>query len=452
MKQLLNIAVLGCLLVFASCNKFLDKKQDIKLVVPKSIEDAALLLNNYSIMNANYPILGEVGIDDYYVLKADWDAASLDHRNAYTWSDVPYMDDLEWQRPYRVVYYANQALEILRNVNPDADMNSYKRNLGAAHFYRGFVFQLLTEVYCPAYQESTASSEMGIPLRLSPGIDLKSTRASLTDTYKQIITDFQIAIYNLPVEETAQGRPSKSAAYAGIARAYLNMGDFKQAYIYADSCMQLRSRLMDYNSLSIEAAYPIPKFNVEVLFPAGSSGMGIMGNTSAIIADDLYQSYHPDDLRKLIFFEMKSGEENTAHFRGNYDQNAAPLFIGITTPEVYLIKAEAACRIGRTEEAKSVLNTLLRTRWDKTKVFNPIAENNTDRLLQIILKERRKELVFRGRRWADLKRLNLDPSFQKNLTRTLDGDSYTLPENDLRYAFRLSETVIRLGGFPQNKR
>jgi hypothetical protein len=230
------------------------------------------------------------------------------------------------------------------------------------------------------------------------------------------------------------------------------MGRFEEAYLYADSCLRLSAELLDYNSLNAAASLPIPKFNVEVLFSAMSANLGIMGATNALMVDELYHSYAADDLRKTIFFRANSNPANSFYFKGSYDQSSAQMFMGITTSEVYLIKSEAACRIGRTDDALTALNTLLEKRWNRNAVYPTITQRDPDILLRTVLDERRKELLFRGRRWADLKRLNLDPRFRKPLQRQLEDDTYTLPANDLKYAFRLSETLTRVAGIPQNKR
>ena len=67
------------------------------------------------------------------------------------------------------------------------------------------------------------------------------------------------------------------------------------------------------------------------------------------------------------------------------------------------------------------------------------------------LKERRKELLFRGLRWSDLKRYNRDGA-GISLERTVNGTTYTLPPNDLRYAIAIPEDIIKMTGMPQNPR
>lgn len=209
---------------------------------------------------------------------------------------------------------------------------------------------------------------------------------------------------------------------------------------------------MDYNTLKETDESPVKRYNTEVLVPVSSVSAGPMSGMNALIDADLYSSYGTNDLRKGIFFKPNPNQVGTYLFKGGYNENSFELFMGITTSEVYLVKAEAACRIGKVSEALSALNTLRQSRWNKNVVYLAVTESNKERLLSLVLEERRKELVFRGRRWADLKRLNLDNQFKKIITRQFDGEQYELPAGDLRYAFRLSETLVRVGGVQQNKR
>ncbi|WP_410528150.1 hypothetical protein [Sphingobacterium sp. IITKGP-BTPF85] len=61
-------------------------------------------------------------------------------------------------------------------------------------------------------------------------------------------------------------------------------------------------------------------------------------------------------------------------------------------------------------------------------------------------------MVFRGRRWSDLRRLNLDDRFKKTLKRSIDGQNYILEPNSLKYAHLIPDLVISESGIIQNKR
>ncbi|SEM08104.1 hypothetical protein SAMN05216436_101351 [bacterium A37T11] len=56
---------------------------------------------------------------------------------------------------------------------------------------------------------------------------------------------------------------------------------------------------------------------------------------------------------------------------------------------------------------------------------------------------------MRGLRWMDIKRLNKEGA-NITLTRNLNGQIYTLPPNDPRFALPIPEDVIDLSGMQQN--
>ena len=62
---------------------------------------------------------------------------------------------------------------------------------------------------------------------------------------------------------------------------------------------------------------------------------------------------------------------------------------------------------------------------------------NQNNLIKEILNERARELAFEGHRWFDLRRTTR-PSIQK----VIDGQSYTLEENDARYTLRIPQAAI----------
>jgi len=105
-------------------------------------------------------------------------------------------------------------------------------------------------------------------------------------------------------------------------------------------------------------------------------------------------------------------------------------------------------RTGYLVEAQADLNTLLATRY-KAGTFRPYQLTVTADVLDLILKERRKELIFRGLRWMDIKRLNLEGA---NIVqrRFLDGKEYRLEPNANRYALPLPDDIIRVTGMEQN--
>lgn len=163
----------------------------------------------------------------------------------------------------------------------------------------------------------------------------------------------------------------------------------------------------------------------------------------------LYLSYAPNDLRVNMYFTPNAYGEG---FKGSYDGDPGNgPFTGIATDEVLLIHAECLARLGKTADAMNDLNHLLLNRF-LAGTFVPLTAANSNDALKLILQERRKELVMRGARWADLRRLGLDPEWAVTPQRIIAGKSYSLPPKSSLYTFLLPKQVIELSGMQQNVR
>jgi hypothetical protein len=452
-KSAISILFLSLLLVAMNgCKKFLSQKSDKKLFIPSSLAEFQSLLDNYSTMNTNYCSDGEVSADNYYLTEADYDALYYDYdKRMYVWTKdhlfAPGTDGNDWSNCYKAIYTTNSILDALTEIKRTPINESEWDNLkGQALFFRGSRFLDAAYTWTLAYS-SSASSDLGLPLRLTTDFNEPSKRSTLEQTYAQIIKDIKSSIPLLPLTPLTTFRPSKPAAYGLLARAYLSMNDYENAKIYADSCLQLSDQLIDYNTLSPSSDYPIKLFNNETLFYCYQSVAYPLIFSTPKIDSSLYDSYDSSDLRKVMFF-VDNGDE-THSFKGNYTGDYA-LSSGVATDEIYLIRAECFARKGNTEQALNDLNTLLITRW-KAGTFIPLTATDSKEALSIILKERRKELLMRGLRWMDIKRLNKE-GYNITLTRIIKDATYTLPPNDLRYALPIPEDVIEQSSMQQNLR
>jgi len=452
MKKYLIIVVVSTL--FLGCSDYLELKPDQKMVIPETLEDSELLLNDYPTMNSGFPIMGEVSADNYYLTTTSWQSVSLiDERNGYIWSDEMVTTATPWQTSYKAIYQSNQVLDVLENLKTKpTDLNHFSELKGAALFFRAFAFHQLLVNYAMNYAVSNASAMPGIPLRLKPEVDDVVKRASLTDSYAQVIADFKSAASLLPADGPLKARPYKGAAYGGLARTYLDMGMYEQAYLYADSALNVRADLLDYNSLNANASLPIARFNKEVLFHAITPSSYALAQGNAKIDSNLYRAYEQNDLRKKVFFKANTGANlGTYAFKGSYNNSASGMFVGLTTAEMYLIRAESSARLGKIAAALTDLNHLMKNRW-LAGLYTDFSTTNKDALIAKILAERRKELLFRGLRWSDLKRLNLDERYKIQLKRIIDGKEYLLEPNSLKYALLIPQDAIEEGKLEQNKR
>ena len=443
---------LALILVTVSCKKYLDAKPDAALSTPSSLNDLQGLLDYYNGMNTQYPGGTEILADNYYLTDANWSSVRrIDQRSYYIWQPEN-NNNIEWNQPYHNIYTCNLVLETLKEMSISKDdqvtANAIK---GSALFFRGAYYYALAQLFIKPFDEQTAAADKGLPLRLTTDFNIKSKRSSVEDTYLRILADFKEAATLLPVTTAIKSRPGKAAAYGFLARTYLAMSDYTNAYAYADSCLSLYNTLIDYNTLDSNTSIPFQRFNDEVIFQATSYAVQPIAPKICMIDTILYRSYDIDDLRRPVCF--KKNNNGTYAFKGDYDGTSnngnGHSFTGIVTDEQYLIMAECAARLGKTQNALDLLNALMSKRW-RAGNFVPYTSTNNDTLLTMILNERRKELLFRGTRWTDLRRLNKDPRFAVTLNRTINGTLYELKPGDARYTELFPKTVIDYSGMQQN--
>jgi hypothetical protein len=433
-------------LCFSSCKKYLDEKPDKKLSTPSTIEDLEAMLDNYSTLNTRYPSAGEISSDNYYLPDASWASIIERHRNYYLWQKY---DDIggDWSSPYNNIFYANIILETLDKIQShnQAEKDQLK---GSALFIRGFNHFSLSQLFAPPYDANTSTKDLGIPIRLHSDITLIPVRSTVSETYNSILSDLKNAVPLLPVNPVLKYHPSRPAAYALLARVYLTMGEYDKAGLYSDSCLQLYNILMDYNGINASATIPFKQFNDEVIYDARTGSPAALVSSKARVDTTLYSSYNTNDLRRTIYF--KSNSNGSKAFKGNYTGiSSASLFVGLATDEVYLIRAESFARQGNTAAAIDDLNTLMINRW-KAGTFTPFASNDATETLRVILKERRKELLYRTLRWSDLRRLNKESNFADTLYRYINGQEYQLLPGSQRYTFQIDRQAINISGLQQN--
>ncbi|SEN28976.1 SusD family protein [bacterium A37T11] len=464
MKLIKKITACICCLMAVlttSCQKYLDKKPYTALIIPKTLDDYTRLLDNYELMNSTSN-LGEISSDNFYLAnRSALEALVLVYqRSAYLFK--PDFEEssygiLDWSSAYQQVFIANVVLDGLNGVQRN-DINAFQWDFvkGWALFCRSYAFFNLAQLFAPVYDPSSAETDLGIPLRLSPNVDQSYGRATLKLTYTQLIKDFALSADLLPagLPSKLRGRPCKEAAYAALSRVYLAMRDYGYAGTYAEKSLALTDQLLNYNDLATQSTpFYIDYNNPETIC---QSALGINdpifyaagGSPNTLIDSTLYDSYLPDDLRKDFYYTPSyayPGKANNNLSYGGYDN-----FGGFAMDELYLIRSECLIRNNQVEEGIGLLNKLLITRF-RTGKYMPYQITDQSSALNTVLAERRKELAFRGLRWQDLRRLNKE-GFHITVSRQLDGTVYQLPPNSNLYTLPIPGEEIRLNHLVQNPR
>ncbi|WP_200978293.1 RagB/SusD family nutrient uptake outer membrane protein [Echinicola sp. 20G] len=447
LKPILTIMIISIVHLLSSCEEFLDEKPEKSIVVPESLADLQKLLDASRRDMNDGPALGLLAGDELVTTDNGFGSYSTVEQNTYIWNKSIFENyGFEWTVFYQQVFYANVVLDGLDELSRDDDPMEYDHVRGRALFYRANAFYNLLSLFSPAYVPGQNDGALGIPLRLSPDINLDAPRASLANSYEKVIEDLKESVTLLPQMPDYKSRPSQWAAHALLSRVYLSMGDYPNALNYAEAALSIEDDLLDFNDLDLEATYPFEQFNNEVIFHSEMVTHGFIRNSNTVVLPGIYGSYGEDDLRKQSFFRENSFGMD---FKGTYT-GTVTYFCGLATDELYLNKAECLARTGDFDSARETLDGLLVKRY-LSGTYEGIQTADTD-LLALILEERKKELLCRGTRWVDLRRLNREAESALTIERTVDGQSYRLEPGSKKYVFPIPPDEINVSGIIQNER
>lgn len=440
--------------VASGCKKFLDEKPTKNQVIPSKLKDAQALLDYSITVNQTDLMSGEVSADDYSVSDARFSALTEQMGRMYTWQKGNLYDPVinDWKRMYDMVYVANMALETLQGIGRSSENGlQWDQIRGQALYLRAHFYFQGSQVWCLGYDPVTADLQAGLPLRLNTNFNEVSVRSTVAQTYGSIVQDLIEAVRLLPAVAVSPTRPSRQAAHGMLARVYLAMGEFTKAGEQAGLCLSMAHQLLDFNTLVASAAFPIRQLSSEVIYQSRGVTLSAVNNTSAMISRELYNTYQSNDLRRTVFF--RANTDGSFGFKGSYE-GSSNYFTGLAADEVYLIGAECKARENKIAEAMELLRLLMVKRFR----IDPVTRQSTyvvpqisdqQQAIELVLLERRKELLMRALRWMDIKRLNVKGA-NIGITRTINGTVYQLEPGSSRFAMSIPDDVIEISGMAQN--
>ncbi len=444
-KIQLIIAVAALTASFASCDKFMDTVPKGK-VIPTTTDDFKSMIIDVTASSVAYPT-ANVCSDDVFNNNLD---GNTSNGRAYYWMEDFYKEnekDPAWNAPYEQMYKMNVVVENIMGAT-EGTLEEKEAILAEAKCWRAYYNWYLQSLYAPAYQASTAATDLSVPLVLIADLEAKHSRATVEEVTSAIWDDLQNAETLLPENAANDYRPNKAAVYALKARIYFYMCEYDKAAEQAKLALAENSALNDMRTWSFKnEEKPFAGINNKPLNPRESperiwyqsTGFSSM-ITSYCISDDLQAMYAASDLRfKFWFTNRTRGGDIWEDGRYRYLQE---LDYSFTVPEMMLIEAEA---LARKNDAKAldILNELRMTRF-QTEDYVPLTEADGDDLLAIVLAERRRELALSGLRWLDMKRLAKEGRYTRTLIRTLNGVDYKLEPDSKLYLFPIPPQVLSL--------
>ena len=381
-----------------------------------------------------------------------------------TWAD-----DATWDDLYQRIAILNTTLEeidLLDNISTDQEIADYHRVKGECHFLRAQFYLILANLYGKPYNPATASTDLGVPLKITSGVEhdndkeTQFDRTPLDQIYAQIVSDLQNAVEQLTISSKGElYRASKEAAVLLLSRVYLYMQEWEEAKDLLEPNMDdyLLTSLVTMDSIGSGNPF-ITEDNAEVIFSQGSlfSQIIMTGNPPDFcVSDNLYSLYDAEHDYRTLFFEKNAYTDSIAlvgkYYTGSHRSRVSDVLM-LRNAEAYLNMAEACAMMGTQDGlANQYLNALRRTRI-KDYVDQTYAG---EQLVNEIRNERRKELCFEGHRWFDLRRYTVsDPyPYTKRIFRrycSYETTSpyannavydYVLEENDAAYTLDIPKNV-----------
>lgn len=436
-------------ILLGSCDDFLEVKPEQSLVVPTTLDDVLGLLDNTNVFNVQ-PVLPLISAEEMWISDQGFDGLSNPIEQAtYTWQEDPFLGGFggDWVSPYQQVFYANVALEVLNNYEGNKN-EDYENLLGSALFYRAYAYSQLVVQFAPPYRkEGGNEAVLGIVLKESADINEVVSRSSLQETYDQLFRDLQLAVDLLPEQIEPKTRPTKAAALGLLSRLYLSTFQYESAAETALQSLALYTDRLNWNDLNVNGPRPFTRFDKETVFYSVLASFTFPISNEVAVDSLLLDLYENGDLRLPSFFDKVAGGRSV--YTGKISGDTRN-FGGISVGELYLNAMEGLAKTGEADRALELLNEFLSFRY-ATSIWKPIAELDGEALLARIIEERRKELIGRGIRWTDLRRLNQENQ-PITLRRTVKGQSYELLPNSLRYTFPIPIDEINQSGIAQNPR
>ena len=335
-----------------------------------------------------------------------------------------------WNYYYTLISNCNNILDAADSMEGEtADINYIKGNAYAirayAYAYAGMIFARSyigheDRLCIPIYTEPTTTSTEGKP------------RSTNREVFAQAMSDINQAIALLG--DTPQDHVShfdKYVANGMKARIALYMGDYQTAHDAAAIAVKGGSIAFDpafkYNDASDDSVLwgaeiistqgtTNPQFLAHMDIAFGGYGARSRKCLSAWLAERMSD----EDLRLQNWWNYETLADGRTlgwqQYKFLFKNASSPMtgadHIFMRAPEMQLIIAETACRLGNEDEAKAALNALMETRdpsydcSDKTGTeMGTLTTDETGSLLEEIILQRRIELWGEYGRIYDIKRL-----------------------------------------------
>lgn len=379
-----------------------------------------------------------------------------------------------WLNCYQNIRTSNLVIES-NSFTEDTEKNNAVAEM---YFMRAYNYHILSTLFTRPFTQKDISN-LGLPLRLNSDDNSEATRSTIDELYEQMISDLKIASKYLNALNSDRTRVSKQAAQALLARIYNSMlsptnpdsAIAENAIRYADSVLTKSggkvamitdatnffgsntvernvwpSNTNHYYQSASNASETIWMIKRNLIVNLGSALDSEFNQQSQgqylPISNDYYDvlNKYPSDLRNNLIdktydpatgdilaladatFNAKSINCNKYSFQDGVLNLGSMIVLRAT--EMRLIQAEVYAKEGNTAKALENIN-YVRQRAGVEEFTEANWSSNSygiTNLLDLILNERRLEMIGENQRRSDMYRN------KKDIIRTYDFDSSSFLE------------------------
>lgn len=443
--------------LFSGCKKYLD-------IIPTGVKVPATIAD-YRAFLENYNMISGVGADKRFIcnefvpesyglsdpitaINFNWDENGDRIGLSETNSDYSYL--------YKGVYLNNLVINDVPKIgmNTAGEKKEADELVAQAKIKRALLFFNLVNTFAKVYNPVTSATDPGIPYpKIADDLESQVPQETVAKVYENLLDDLNAAIPDLPEKAIDFLLPNKAAGYALRARIHLFMQNYEAALNDAEEALKRQDFIFDLVDYHRENVDPM---GVGRSIQDDQWGiMGLPGYTHSAAIEESYVvmaglstffnnlSLRDSTENQYCTKDSTRFEEGDTRFLCSYYRDEAQqLYInmradnnnygGLRTTEAYLIRAECLARKGLLEDAMKDVNAIRSKRILKAK-YQPLSAVAKSEAIGYIRHERDVELSGSDMMFYDMRRLNLEPEYQRTMRKKgPDGIIRTLtPRSDL---------------------
>ena len=367
---------------------------------------------------------------------------------------------------YAYIMRQNLVIDNVENASGDADLKTLAKT--EARVLRAWDHFVAVNLYAKSYTPATAAEDGGVCIMNHYDLEAVPSKSTVAQVYDFIISELEAAVPLLQEHPVNIYHPNKAYGYGLLSLVYLFHRDWEKARDAALQSLALNNALVDYNEIPASGFYSFRKYanenNPEVL---SYMWMGSGWTTEAValyahgqISPELVGLFDTENDLRYSKFLRQSGASIVSYFDvgsgaaiwtpATDSSRFTYMTVGLRTAEVYLILAEAYARLNNLTESKSYVEKLRAHRIKGGDGTIATPANQKEMMDQIIL-ERRKELLYGFHRFFDLKRFNTEPEYAKTTTRVFPVVNVSAEHPQQTYTLR-PDSRLYIIPFPRTAR